>query len=385
MEAPFTYGKLVNENDFTDRVTEIQRLISNFKSSANTILISPRRWGKSSLVLKAVRKVQMQSKNIIFCMLDMNNVRTEEQFYNLLATKVLQQSSSRIDVVLENAKLFLSKFIPNLSFSPEPGTDLKLSLDWNEVKKGPEEILDLAENIAIKTKKKIIICIDEFQNISEFEFPVDFQKKLRAHLQLHQHVSYCLYGSKRHMLMEVFSSPSMPFYKFGDILFLEKISKNDWVEFIVRRFSETGKSIGNEGAAIIAKYCDNHPYYVQQLAQQVWFRTSKRCETGIILEAYEDLVMQLSMLFQMMTDELNTKQVSFLNALINNEKQTASQRVIQKYKLGTSANVLKIKNSLHNKEIIDIIGKRVEFMDPLYKYWLTKNYFKIDYIPVNGI
>jgi hypothetical protein len=382
MKTPFTYGKLVNESDFTNRVIESKRLISNFKSSVNTILISPRRWGKSSLVLKAVQQVQMQSKNIIFCMLDLNNVRTEEQFYNLLATKVLQQSSSRIEAILDNAKLFLSKFIPNLSFSPDPGTDLKLSLDWNEVKKGPEEILDLAEKIANKTKKDYIICIDEFQNISEFEFPLDFQKKLRAHWQLHQHVTYCLYGSKRHMLMEVFSSPSMPFYKFGDVLFLEKIQEEDWIGFLVKRFSETGKSIGAKDAASIAKYCENHPYYVQQLAQQVWLRTSKNCNSEIIQEAFEDLIMQLSMLFQMMTDELNTKQVNFLNVLINNEKQITSQHVLQNYKLGTSANVLKIRKALHDKEIIDIIGKKIEFIDPLYRYWLTRNYFNPENITI---
>jgi len=384
MKTPFTYGRLVHDTDFTNRVVESKRLISNFKSSVNTILISPRRWGKSSLVLKAAQQVQSQSKNIIFCMLDLNNVRTEEQFYNLLATKVLQQSSSRIDAILENAKLFLSKFIPNLSFSPDPGTDLKLSLDWNEVKKEPEDILDLAEKIANKTKKEFIICIDEFQNISEFDFPVDFQKKLRAHWQLHQHVTYCLYGSKRHMLMEVFSSPSMPFYKFGDILFLEKIPENDWTEFIIKRFKETGKSIGVKDAAAIAKYCENHPYYVQQLAQQVWLRTVKNCKSDIIQEAFEDLIMQLSMLFQIMTDELNTKQVNFLSVLINNEKQITSQRVIQKYKLGTSANVLKIKRALHDKEIIDIIGKKIEFIDPLYKYWLSKYYFNHENTSIPG-
>jgi uncharacterized protein len=167
----------------------------------------------------------------------------------------------------------------------------------------------------------------------------------------------------------------MPFYKFGDILFLEKIKDKDWIKFIVRRFTETGKSIGAKDAAAIAGYCENHSYYVQQLAQQVWLRTSKKCSSEIIQEAFEDLIMQLSMLFQIMTDKLSAKQVNFLKALINNEKQITSQRVLQKYQLGTSANVLKIKRALHNKEIIDIIGKKIEFNDPLYKYWLTKNYF----------
>jgi len=375
MKTPFTFGKLVLESDFTDRIAETRRLISNFNSSVNTILISPRRWGKSSLVAKAVKSIQPKSKKIIFCMIDLNNIRSEEQFYKLLATKVLQKSSSKIDSILENAKLFLGRFIPNISFSPNPETDLKLSLDWNEVRKEPDDILDLAEKIAAKTKKQIILCIDEFQNISEFEHPVDFQKKLRAHWQLHQHVTYCLYGSKRHMLMEVFSSPSMPFYKFGDIIFLEKIMEKDWIDFIIKRFQETGKRIDPDGAAMIANFCENHPYYVQQLAQQVWLRSSKNCKPEVIQEAFEDLIMQLSMLFQMLTDDLSIKQISSLHALTNNEEQLTSQSVLKKYNLGTSANVIKIKKVLHDREIIDIVGKKVEFMDPLYKYWLKNYYF----------
>jgi len=376
MKTPFTFGKLVLENDFTDRISETRRLISNFNSSVNTILISPRRWGKSSLVTKAAKDVRAKSKKTIFCMIDLNNIRSEEQFYKLLATKVLQNSSSKVDSILENAKLFLGRFIPNISFSPNPETNLKLSLDWNEVRKEPDDILDLAEKIAVKTKKKIIICIDEFQNISEFDYPVDFQKKLRAHWQLHQNVTYCLYGSKRHMLMEVFSSPSMPFYKFGDIIFLEKIKEKDWIEFIIKRFHETGKHIEDESAAIIANSCENHPYYVQQLAQQVWLRSIKNCKPEVIQEAFEDLVMQLSMIFQMLTDNLNMKQISFLNALINKEKQFTSQSVLNKYNLGTSANVIKIKKVLHDREIIDIVGKKIDFMDPLYKYWLKNYYFE---------
>jgi hypothetical protein len=375
MKTPFTFGKLVIETDFTDRVAETKRLVSNFNSSVNTILISPRRWGKSSLVAKAAKSIQTKSKKIVFCMIDLNNIRSEEQFYKLLATKVLQQSSTKIEAILENAKLFLGRFIPNISFSPNPETDLKLSLDWNEVRKEPDDILDLAEKIAVKTKKQIIICIDEYQNISEFDHPVDFQKKLRAPWQLHQHVTYCLYGSKRHMLMEVFSSPSMPFYKFGDIIFLEKIKEEDWINFIIKRFHETGKRIEAENAAIIANSCENHPYYVQQLAQQVWLRSSKTCKPAVINEAFEDLIMQLSMLFQILTDDLNRKQISFLHAIINKVEQVTSQRVLKKYELGTSANVIKIKKALHDREIIDVIGRKIEFMDPLYKYWLKKIYF----------
>jgi AAA+ ATPase superfamily predicted ATPase len=376
MNVPFTFGKLVHDDDFTNRISESNRLVSNFKSSINTILISPRRWGKSSLVLRAANQVTKQSKDIIICMLDLHNIRTEEQFYKLLATKVLQASSSKIETILENAKSFLGRFIPNLSFSPDPGTDLRLSLDWSEVKKDPDDILDLADKIAHNTKKAIVICIDEFQNIAEFEDPLGFQRKLRSHWQLHQKVSYCLYGSKRHMLMEVFSSPSMPFYKFGDIIFLDKIKETEWIDFITGRFADTGKKISMNDAKDIARLCENHPYYVQQLSQQVWLRTRKICEEDTVRQAFEDLVMQLGMLFQILTDDLTMRQINLLSAIINGVEQLTSQKVLNEYKLGTSANVLKIKRTLHNREIIDIAGKKLYFNDPLYKYWLENYFFK---------
>lgn len=374
MEVPFTFGKLVHDDDFTNRILESKRLVSNFESSINTILISPRRWGKSSLVLKASKQISRNTKDIIICMMDLHNIRSEEQFYKLIATKVLQASASRIETILENAKSFLGRFIPNLSFSPDPGTELKLSMDWDEVKKDPDDILDLAERIAIKLKKKLVLCIDEFQNISEFEDSLGFQRKLRSHWQLHKHVSYCLYGSKRHMLMEVCSSPSMPFYKFGDLIFLEKIKEGEWITFITERFKGTGKTISNTAAESIARLCDNHPYYVQQLSQQAWLRTESICDSDTVQLAFDDLVAQLSMLFQILTDDLTSRQINLLNAIIAGEEKLTSQRVLKNYKLGTSANALKVKRSLHDKEVLDIVGKTITFNDPLYKYWLENDY-----------
>lgn len=374
MEVPFTFGKLVHDDDFTNRILESKRLVSNFESSINTILISPRRWGKSSLVLKASKQISRNTKDIIICMMDLHNIRSEEQFYKLIATKVLQASASRIETILENAKSFLGRFIPNLSFSPDPGTELKLSMDWDEVKKDPDDILDLAERIAIKLKKKLVLCIDEFQNISEFEDSLGFQRKLRSHWQLHKHVSYCLYGSKRHMLMEVLSSPSMPFYKFGDLIFLEKIKEGEWITFITERFKGTGKTISNTAAESIARLCDNHPYYVQQLSQQAWLRTESICDSDTVQLAFDDLVAQLSMLFQILTDDLTSRQINLLNAIIAGEEKLTSQRVLKNYKLGTSANALKVKRSLHDKEVLDIVGKTITFNDPLYKYWLENDY-----------
>lgn len=346
----------------------------NFTALTNTVLISPRRWGKSSLVTRAAGLAQKQDKDLKFCFIDLYNVRSEEQFYQLLAQEVLRVSSSKLEELMENARKFMGQLIPRISVGPDSNSEITVGLDWKEVKKHPDNILNLCEKIAKEKGIKLIICIDEFQNISGFKEHLSVQKKLRSNWQKHQNTAYCLYGSKRHMLMDVFTSSSMPFYKFGNVLFLEKIKEKDWIPFIKKRFKETGKTIATNEARTITLLAECHPYYVQQLAQQTWFRTNNICNPEIVKAAHESMTLQLSLLFQTLTDELTTTHINFLKAIIEGEKHPSSKRAIEKYQLGTSANVLQIKKALIKKEIIDTQGNEIDLLDPVYKHWL-KNYY----------
>lgn len=377
MDTPFVFGKLAVEIEFTNRDEERQRLVQNFNSLINTVLISPRRWGKSSLVQQAVSEATFANKKLKVCSLDAFSLRTEEEFYQALALEVLKASASKMDVLLENAKKFMGRFIPLLTFSPDNQTEIALSLNWNEVKKNPTDILNMAEKMAVEKGWKFIICIDEFQNISSFDDPLAFQKKLRSVWQKHQHVAYCLYGSKRHMMIDVFTNTSMPFYKFGDVLFLEKIKRESWIPFIVGRFNDTKKSISDENAALITDLVECHPYYVQQLSQQSWLRTAKVCSESIVRQAHRSIIDQLSMLFQSKTDELSNTQLNFLKALISGAEQFSSKETLDEFRLGTSANIPKIKKALENKEIIDLFTGKVIILDPMYHFWLKTDYFKI--------
>ena len=267
MDTPFIYGKLAVGDNFTDRKIEKSRLIQNFISGTNTILVSPRRWGKSSLVLKAAKETEEKNKSIVITVIDLFNIRSEEEFYKAMAEKIIRATSSRLEEVVSNVKKFMKQWVPRISFSPDLQQEFSLGMNWSELKKQPDEVLDLAENIGISKNIKLVICIDEFQNIGFFDDPLAFQKKLRSHWQTHQSVSYCLYGSKRHMLMDVFTSPSMPFYKFGDLIFLSRIAVPLWIPFIEERFGSTGKTISSLLAEKIAVMAEGHPYYVQQLAQ----------------------------------------------------------------------------------------------------------------------
>jgi len=375
MKTPFIYGKIATGDYFTDREKEIRQLKQNFLSGTNTILISPRRWGKSSLVIKAADEIMAQKKDIKIVQLDLFNLRTEEEFYKSLSEKLLLTVSNKLEEVIANTQKFMKQWVPKITFSPDAQQEISFGLNWQEIKKQPDEILELAENVAAEKGIKIIICIDEFQNISYFDEPLAFQKKLRSHWQTHQNVSYCLYGSKRHMLMDVFTSPSMPFYKFGNLMFLEKIPTAYWTDFIQKQFKTTGKKIGKEQASRIATLVCDHPYYVQQLAQLCWLRSEKETTDQIIDEALESLVLQLSLLFQNLTEGLSAVQLNFLNAVIDGVKMFTSRNTIEKYRLRSSANVNRIKKTLIQKEIIDDQGGKIEILDPVFTLWLKEYYF----------
>jgi hypothetical protein len=375
MKTPFIFGKLASGNDFTNRTLELKRLAGNFIAGTNTIIISPRRWGKSSLVELAAANVTADQPKIRVIFLDLFNVRSEENFFRKYAEGTIRATTTRAQEILSFLKKFFTRMVPVVSFSPDHLQEFSLSMDWREVARMPDEILELPQRIATAKGWKLIICIDEFQAIGNFKDPIGFQKLLRSQWQRQQDVSYCLYGSRKSMMMHVFGAPSMPFYKFGDIMFLDKIAPEDWVVFITSRFAETGKSITSGHAMQLAALVENHPYYVQQLAQICWLRTLREVSLEILDESLESLILQLSLLFQNLCESLTATHVRFLQALLNGEQQLTSKETVQRYDLGTSANVLRIKKALSDREIIDITGRQADILDPVFKLWLKRYYF----------
>ena len=377
-KMPFIFGKSSDLVNFTDREEESERLEMNFKSLINTTIISPRRWGKTSLVENVVEKIRGENNNKIkVCMIDIFNVRSETDFYEHFAKGVLKGTASRWEEMAENAKKFLSHLLPKITFSPNSQAEISFGVAWETLQKNPDEILNLPETIAKAKKINVIMCIDEFQAIGDFSESLAFQRKLRSHWQHHHNVGYCLYGSKRTMLLDIFSNVSMPFYKFGDIMFLQKISNKKWGEFIKKRFEDTGKKIALVQAEYLAELVDNHSYYVQQLAQQAWLRTKTSCSKTIIDESLQSIKNQLSLLFVAQLETMASTQINFLKAVLNGETTFTSQNNLKKYHLGSSANVTKIKNALIAREIIDISTQRIDILDPIFKLWLKEEFLPL--------
>ena len=204
MNIPFTYGKIVSDNDFTDRIEETKKLISNFLSQTNTAIISPRRWGKSSLVNRAIERAQQTDKSILFVKMNAFKCETEQDFYEMFAKKIIEDISTSADSLLKNASEFIARMMPKLSLA-DPGTRYEISFGI-DIRNNPigEDVLDFPQKIAEKRGKKVVVCIDEFQQIGEFARSKAFQKILRSHWQEQKDVAYILYGSKKHMMLQAF-------------------------------------------------------------------------------------------------------------------------------------------------------------------------------------
>lgn len=376
MEAPFVYGRIADEQNFTDRKDEVLLLNQNFNNLINTIIISPRRWGKTSLVNKCARLLSEKNKDILVCQVDIFNCRTEEQFYTAYANALMRMSTSAWEEFVAGVKKYLGRMAPTVSLSEgSQSYEMSFGISFKENRLSYDEILDLPQRIAQDKGKKIIVCIDEFQNINEYDDSLAFQRKLRAHWQKQTSVCYCLYGSKRHMLLSIFNDYSMPFYKFGDILFLQKINREDWISFISKRFTETGKQISDKLCGMIADKMKNHPYYTQQLSQQTWLRTTENCSEEIVSEAFNSLIGQLSLLFTNIIDSLTSRQISFLIAVADGVTNYSSKEVLKQYQLGTSANIKNLKKATLEKDLIDILpGNVIEIQDPAFEYWIKNIY-----------
>jgi hypothetical protein len=167
----------------------------------------------------------------------------------------------------------------------------------------------------------------------------------------------------------------LPFYKFGDSIYLSKISTPDWVEYICGRFRSTGKQISRELAERICLMVDNHSSYVQQLAWLVWIHAKEIATEQDFKDACQDILDQNTPLFEKQTESLTTYQMNFMHALVDGlHKEFTTQEVLQKYQLGSSANVSIVKRALVKKELIETEKRETIIPDPLLEIWLKREF-----------
>lgn len=374
MKKSFIYGVAVEGDNFTDRTKETERLVKDFENGQNVILISPRRIGKTSLVRKVKSLVDKNKVSVVY--LDIYDCRSEYDFYNKFAATLIKQTAGKTENVLKNIKEFLVRLTPKIAFDVDPNSEISLSLGITPKDYSPEEILNLPEKLALKTKKHLVVCIDEFQQIGEFQDSLTIQKKMRSVWQLQNNASYCLFGSKKHLLSNLFQDKKMPFYQFGDIIFLQSIPTEEWVSFIRKKFEDKKLQISDEHIEKICSTVHNQSSYVQQLAWNVMLNTTKIVDDNILESAIDDMLSQNSLLFLQQIEGLTAYQMNFLKALTQGVQDFTSKTVLTNYNLGSKSNITRIKTILIRKELIENTFDGIRFTDPVFQLWFTKEWCK---------
>lgn len=377
--SPFIFGNTVSTEGYTNREDEALRLKQNLLGGINTILISPRRWGKSSLVERVLIDINKSDKKCKTVLLDLFTVNNEVEFFELFTREVIKATSTKWEDWVRDTKNFLSHLVPTIHVGVNPNLDFTVKYEQEKVREFADEVLNLPERIAKEKGIRMVICLDEFQNLTNLVEYEPLEKKMRAIWQRQKLVSYCLFGSKRHMLEAIFNNPSKPFYRFGDLMLLPKIKEEAWVKFIQSSFRKTGKQITKEVATMIPRLMKNHSWYVQQLSHYVWnqCRPGGTVDKQLIQNALTELIFANQPLYQREIEGMSTTQINLLKAIYQKEKQLTAAAVMRIYALGTPRNVSKNRSILEGRDMIIKDENGIyEFLDPAFELWFGKQYFQ---------
>ena len=373
MESPFQFGTLATKENFIDRNEDRAMLKQLLTSHINVMLISPRRWGKSSLVKRSMEELASERKDIKVCFIDAFSISSEAEFYRTFASKVIECASSKFEKWAEDAKNLLNGVIPQLVIKDQVTDFMAFDIKFKPEEKDKLSILQLPETLAKQKGIRIIVCIDEFQQLSNLAEYKDMEGKMRSVWQQQELTTYCMYGSKRHMMMDIFNNSNNPFYRFGQVVFLDKITKDNWMPFIIEGFRKTNKHISEDYASKICDIVECHSWYLQQLSFFIWNQTEKDVTAEEFSYGVKQLININTPMFQSDINKLTPAQLELLRAIAAGETKFSSAEVNSKYNLGNPNTLAKNKRSLQEQDIIEKTKNNTfHFVDPIFKLWIEK-------------
>ena len=258
MNNPFKFGTIVDAEYFTDRVQELAYISQFLQGPNHLVLISPRRFGKSSLVAKAVnasgRKSVVLNLQKALSVSDLS-AKLLKEFFKIHPLERVRHLITHFRVI---PSLSTNALTGAIDVSFQPGRDASVML---------EDVLNLFEH-AHSEKDRLIVVLDEFQEIRSIA--PDLDRQLRSIMQEQRHINYVLLGSQESMMTDIFENKKSPFYHFGELMRLGKIPRKEFLAYLTERLAPVFSDKSDELAEQILDYTECHPYYSQQLAANVW-------------------------------------------------------------------------------------------------------------------
>ena len=354
MENPFKFGTLVDEPYFTDRKEELRKIVQFLNSENHLILISPRRYGKSSLIRKAVRQT-----NRPCVWVNMQQVVSREDFAAKLLKSIFKQYK------FEKVKYYLRNFRVMPSISMNPMTD-EMSVSFQPLVNANavfEDSIELLEKIS-SPDNRLIVVFDEFQDVLEIDKHID--KELRALMQEQSGLNYIFLGSQESMMADIFERPKSPFYHFGMLMRLGKIPEDEFYDFIKSRLAPITDNAPEIAKGIIS-FTGNHPYYSQQLAFAIWDKiTLSGTDSDIINKAVADIVQAHDLDYERLWLTFNKTDQLIMRIVCQDDNPVQSRQ------LPTSTITSSVQRLMKKGYVIRESKDNYIMEDPFFKEWIKE-------------
>lgn len=374
MRNPFDFNKIASGEAFVGRKDEVKKLSSDFMLLTNVALTAPQGWGKSSLVRKAAEVASRRDKNLRFCHVCLSNVRNEERFYELLAKGVLMAVSKTQEEVVSNVKKYFHNIRPRVSFGDGSILDFSVDMDWDEVRHHQDEVLALPYAVTKDMDIKMVVCMDDFQNVSLFSDPESFIDELKSGWTSFERVGFCI-SSTSCPVTDRFVKSSRIFGRYGEQMTLGKVGASGIMNMLKDTFADSGKYLDDEYAALMVSISEGNMFYLMQLAHLSWLATGVVCTEDVVLQARETIADQMNLVFETMTASLTTQQLCYLHAVLAGETVISTAEVLHRHHISSATSASRSKTALLEKGLVCNIYGKICFADPMYAYWLKNRYF----------
>lgn len=372
---PFLITGYYSPDYFCDREKELNLLKKNIGGKNNTTLISPRRLGKSGLILRLFDDLKKEG-NYSTLFVDIFATRNIEEFIKAISDSILKEFPEHTSVGRKFWN-FIKGIRPIIRFDQISGLPQVEITYQNEAEK--TETLRSLWQFLENQDKPVVIAIDEFQQIREYP-QSNMEAILRTEIQ-HLHNVVCIFsGSKRNMMIDIFSNTKKPFYNSTSFLNLEKIDREVYADFINFHFLSNNYTISKDDIFYILEFTEGFTYHTQKICNKLYENRKPDIVKDDILLVINELLNENNIQYAQIKELLTTAQWNYLIAIAKGGKiqQPTAQEFIMKYKIGTPANSRRLLKALIDKDLIlenlNIKWKDYQLYDVFLKHWLIRNY-----------
>ena len=371
---PFVIGKYLSDKYFCDREEEAEFLRKQIMNGRDVALISPRRLGKSGLIQHFFAQKDIKEKYHVF-FVDIYATTSLAEFVYTLGKEIYEQLKPQTTAWKEKFFQIVSSFRIGFKLDSMTGNPT-FDLGLGDIQT-PQTTLDEIFTYIEEADKPCIIAIDEFQQIGEYT-EKNVEALLRTKIQKCHRAQFIFSGSKRHVMSNMFNSPSKPFYQSAISMGLNPIPIETYVDFATQLFDERGKHIDRQVIEDVWNKYAGYTWFVQMMMNELFAMTpiGDTCQKSMIAEARHNIIMAQEQSYKDLLANIPPKQKIVLQAIAKEgvAQNITSAKFIKKYNLNSASSVQSAVKLLLKNDLLTQTEKGYRVYDFFLSEWLAMVY-----------